>query len=219
MAPSPTILPSLLAANFAHLEDDISRVTKAGATMLHLDIMDGNFVPNISFGPDIVKKINSISELALDTHLMIRQPDQYLEIFKNAGSDILTVHVEACIHLHRTISRIKELGMKAGVALNPATPLSTLGEIIPYLDLVLIMTVNPGFGGQKFIQSSLSKIEHLKEIAAEKNPNLIIEVDGGIDSTTISVVKKSGATFFVSGNAIFGNGQIETNFQQLQSKI
>ncbi len=219
MSYSPTILPSILAANFAHLEDDINRVTKAGAQMLHLDIMDGNFVPNISFGPDIVKKINSFSHLALDTHLMIRDPDKYLEVFKAAGSDILTVHVETCVHLHRTLSRIKELGMKAGVAINPATPLSSISEILPFVDLVLIMSVNPGFGGQKFIESSLTKIRAVKELAMEKKSDFIIEVDGGIDATTISSAKKAGATYFVAGNAIFGNDDIENNFQQLQHKI
>lgn len=213
------IAPSLLAADFTHLEDDIIRVTKAGAKILHLDIMDGNFVPNISFGPDIVKKINSITNLPLDTHLMVKDPDRYLDVFQNAGSDILTVHVEACVHLHRTISRIKELGMKAGVALNPATPISLLTEILPFVDLVLIMSVNPGFGGQKFIPTSVDKIRSMSKMISALQRDIILEVDGGIDNSTLTAVKEAGAGYFVAGNAVFGNTEIEKNFQLLQSKL
>ncbi|MFA6540678.1 MAG: ribulose-phosphate 3-epimerase [Bacteroidota bacterium] len=213
------IAPSLLAADFSHLEDNIRRVTHAGAKILHLDIMDGNFVPNISFGPDIVKKIDSISNLPLDTHLMVQNPDRYLEVFQNAGSDILTVHVEACVHLHRTILQIKELGMKAGVALNPATPISLLTEILPVVDLVLIMSVNPGFGGQKFIASTIEKIHNMSKMISNAHRDIILEVDGGIDLSTITAVKEAGARYFVAGNAVFGKDEIEKNFQLLQSKL
>ncbi|MFA5833019.1 MAG: ribulose-phosphate 3-epimerase [Bacteroidota bacterium] len=213
------ILPSVLSANFAHLESDLKRVESAGAKILHLDIMDGHFVPNISFGPNVVKTINSISSLTLDTHLMIERPDQYLEHFKEAGADILTVHVEACTHLHRTITKIKELGMKAGVSLNPSTSLSTIQEILPYTDLILIMSVNPGFGGQKFIESSLTKIKSLAAMIAEQKLKTIIEVDGGLDLKTIKSVIDAGAHYLVAGNAVFGSADIESNFTILNSYI
>ncbi|MCK9409127.1 MAG: ribulose-phosphate 3-epimerase [Bacteriovoracaceae bacterium] len=211
------ILPSVLSANFAQLGEDIRRVETAGATLLHLDVMDGHFVPNISFGPAVVKAINSITELPLDTHLMIESPDQYLEHFRDAGANILTVHAEACTHLHRTISRIKELGMHAGVSVNPATSLTELEEILPYVDLVLIMSVNPGFGGQRFIATSIQKIRTVAQMIVECRSNAVIEVDGGIDPNTIKEVIDAGAQYLVAGNAVFGNGNIETNFSQLHS--
>lgn len=187
--------------------------------MLHLDIMDGHFVPNISFGPAIVKTIDSFSSLLLDVHLMIEQPDRYLENFTNAGADIVTVHVEACKHLHRTISTIKELGAKAGVSLNPATPLTAIEEILPFVDVVLVMSVNPGFGGQQYIASSTEKIKQLVTMISTRQLNTIVEVDGGIDATTITTAANAGADYFVAGNSIFGNGNIETNFQQLERFI
>lgn len=211
------VVPSVLSANFAHLESDVKRAESAKAKMLHLDIMDGHFVPNISFGPSVVKTINAVTDLPLDTHLMIENPELFLEKFKEAGSDILTVHVEACSHLHRTVTKIKELGMKAGVSLNPATSLSTLEEILPFVDLVLIMSVNPGFGGQKFIETSVEKIIQLSTMIKEQKLTTVIEVDGGIDSTTISKVIKAGAHYLVAGNAVFGDGNIENNFQNLNS--
>jgi ribulose-phosphate 3-epimerase len=213
------IVPSVLSANFASLGDDIRRAEKAGAAVFHLDIMDGHFVPNISFGPGIVKAINGVTSLPLDTHLMIEMPDKYLLQFKDAGADILTVHAEACTHLHRTVAAIKELGMHAGVSINPATSLSAVEEILPYVDLVLIMSVNPGFGGQKFISSSLQKIRSLSAMIEERQLNAVIEVDGGIDATTIPDVIAAGAHYLVAGNAVFGNGSIETNFSQLSALI
>jgi ribulose-phosphate 3-epimerase len=213
------IAPSILSANFADLQSDIRRAETAGAKVLHLDVMDGHFVPNITFGPGLVRTINSVTSLTLDTHLMIESPDRYLEQFRDAGADILTVHVEACTHLHRTVMRIKELGMKAGVSLNPATPLSSVEEILPYADLILIMTVNPGFGGQRFIESSIEKITRLAAMIKERGTETIIEVDGGIDMSTIGRVISAGAHYLVAGNAVFGDRNIETNFKQLQSLI
>ncbi|MFZ4619729.1 MAG: ribulose-phosphate 3-epimerase [Bacteroidota bacterium] len=219
MKHTPLILPSILAADFSDLKHEIQRAESAGAKMFHLDVMDGHFVPNISFGPGLIRAVNSVTQLPLDTHLMIESPDRYLEQFRDAGSDILTVHVEACTHLHRTISRIKELGMKAGVSLNPATPLSQIHEILPYVDLVLIMSVNPGFGGQKFIETSIEKISQLSAIITERKLSAVIEVDGGIDKTTINRVVGCGAQYLVAGNAVFGDHNIESNFKQLQSLL
>jgi ribulose-phosphate 3-epimerase len=213
------IVPSILSANFAHLQDDIKRVQSAGAQMLHLDIMDGHFVPNISFGPLVVAAINKFCSLPLDVHLMIEHPDKYLENFRDAGADIVTVHVEVCQHLHRTVSTIKSLGMKAGVSLNPATPITTIEEILPSVDLVLVMSVNPGFGGQKFIESSTDKVRQLRDLIKTKRLNPIIEIDGGIDVTTIKKAVEAGAEYLVAGNAVFGNGNIENNFKQLRQQI
>ncbi len=209
------LAPSVLSANFAHLERDIKRVESSGAKILHLDVMDGHFVPNISFGPAVVKTIRGITMLPLDVHLMIEKPDQYLEQFKDAGADILTVHAEACTHLHRTVSKIKELGMNAGVSINPATSLGTIKEILPFVDLLLVMSVNPGFGGQKFIETSLAKIKSLSTMITDQKLQTVIEVDGGIDTTTIQKVIAVGAHYLVAGNAVFGNGNIETNFTHL----
>lgn len=213
------VIPSILSANFARLHDEIETVTRAGATMLHLDIMDGHFVPNISFGPSIVKTIDSISALTLDTHLMVRNPDDYIEIMKSAGADILTVHVEACTHLHRTISRIKEFGMKAGVSINPSTPVSSVEEILPFVDLVLVMSVNPGFGGQKFIPQSVDKIKKLNDMISRLHLSTVIEVDGGIDRSTIALAHDAGAEYLVAGNAVFGKGSVVDNFHLLQKSL
>ena len=213
------IVPSILAANFSNLERDIKKIESAGATILHLDVMDGHFVPNISFGPSIIKAINNTTEMILDTHLMIENPDRYLEQFRDAGADIVTVHVEACSHLHRTITQIKKLGMNVGVSINPATSLNTIENILPAVDLLLVMSVNPGFGGQKFIQSSIQKINDLSKMIIAQNLTTIIEVDGGIDLSTAKMVKDAGAHYLVAGNAIFGNGNIEQNYSQLNSRI
>jgi len=210
-----TIAPSILSADFGRLTDQIRLVEDGGADWLHLDIMDGHFVPNISFGPMIVKAIRGISKLPLDTHLMISNPDRYLEEFQRAGSDRLTIHVESTVHLHRTIQRIRELGMKPGVTLNPSTPLSSLREVLPFVDLVLIMSVNPGFGGQKFLPSALHKIRKLAEIRDLKGLSYRIEVDGGVALDTVGAVVRAGAELLVSGSAIFGDGHPTENARKL----
>jgi ribulose-phosphate 3-epimerase len=206
--PSIKIAPSILSANFADLGNQIKLAEKGGADWIHVDVMDGNFVPNITIGPPVVKSIRKITRLPLDTHLMVANADLYLDAFKEAGSDRLTVHVEACKHLHRTVERIKQLGMSAGVTLNPATPAESLKEILSYVDLVLIMTVNPGFGGQKFIHTMLHKIREIHEMAYALNPKIHIEVDGGVDETNIASIVRAGATVFVAGNSVFGKKDI-----------
>ncbi len=195
--------PSLLAADFTRLKDEIIKIEEGGADYLHLDIMDGHFVPNISYGPDIVSRIREISSLYFDVHLMISHPDDYLQIFKDAGANLITVHQETCPHLHRTIERIKELGLHAGVAINPATPISTLEDILPFVDLVLVMSVNPGFGGQHFLPLAVDKVARLKKWIVEKGYDAVIQVDGGINMENAGLVAQAGATYLVAGSAIF----------------
>jgi ribulose-phosphate 3-epimerase len=198
------IAPSILSADFTRLGEEISAVAKAGADVIHIDVMDGHFVPNITIGPLVVKAVRTITDLPLDVHLMIENADRYLEDFAKAGADWITVHVETGYHLHRTIHRIKELGKKAGAVLNPATPLSSLEEILPDLDLVMLMTVNPGFGGQSFIESSLAKIRQLKKMIDDRGLQVAIEVDGGVSPKTIGPIAAAGANIFVAGSAVFG---------------
>lgn len=202
------IAPSILSANFANLEQQIKLVEKGGADWIHLDIMDGHFVPNITFGPMVVKIIGNITNLPLDAHLMIQNPDKYLEDFQKAGTNRLTVHVEACIHLHRTIQGIKELGMKAGISLNPATPISTVKKILPIVDQVLVMTVNPGFGGQEFIQSTLKKVNDISQLIVNTKKKIELEVDGGVDESNAAALAKAGATVLVAGYSIFSKRNI-----------
>ena len=202
------IAPSILTADFTNLSDQIKIVEDAGADWLHLDIMDGHFVPNITFGPPVIEKIRKITNLPLDAHLMIENPDRFLNDFKNAGVDYLTIHIEVGYHLHRTIERIKSLGMKAGVSLNPSTPICELEYLLPHLDMILIMTVNPGFGGQKFIPQMLSKIEKVNEMIKQQDHEILLEVDGGIAEPTIPRVIKSGANVLVIGSAIYNQPSI-----------
>ncbi|MDR3046538.1 MAG: ribulose-phosphate 3-epimerase [Bacteroidales bacterium] len=199
----PLIAPSMLSANFCRLAEDIQMVNESEADFFHLDIMDGVFVQNLSFGLPIVKAIHSMAEKPLDVHLMIVEPQRYISDFKAAGAGMLTVHWEASTHLHRTIHQIKNEDMLAGVALNPHTPVAGLEDIIQDLDLVLIMSVNPGFGGQKFIERSLHRIESLREMILRNKANTLIEADGGIDQDTAGLVVKAGADILVAGNAVF----------------
>lgn len=195
--------PSLLSADFTNLKSEMEVLDKNGVKYLHLDVMDGMFVPNISFGPMIIKQLRPLTNMVFDVHLMIEEPDRYVQNFKDAGADILTVHYEACKHLHRTISYIKSLGMKAGVSLNPATNIDVLDYVLEDLDLVLIMSVNPGFGGQSFIPSAIDKIKNLKEKIIKRNLNVIVEVDGGVKTTNVKDVIEAGAELIVSGSDVF----------------
>ena len=197
------IAPSLLASNFVRLQDEVEMINKSEADWFHIDVMDGRFVPNITFGPPVVSAIKKIAQKPLDVHLMIVEPEKYFEDFKNAGADILTIHYEACNHLNRNIEVIHQMGMKAGVALNPHTPIGLLEEVIADLDMVLIMSVNPGFGGQSFIRKSLSKIRRLKEMIVKSGSNAIIEVDGGVDITNARLLFDAGVNVLVAGSAVF----------------
>lgn len=200
------IAPSILSADFAFLYDEVKKVEEAGADWLHIDVMDGHFVPNITIGPPVVSSLKERTGLPLDVHLMIENPDLYIEQFVKAGASVITVHAEACVHLHRTLQLIKSKGVKAGVALNPSTPLSVLDYVMEDLDLVLIMSVNPGFGGQEFIASSVSKIEQLKQVVG-KRP-VLIEVDGGINTETAPLVVGAGADVLVAGSYIFSKENV-----------
>jgi ribulose-phosphate 3-epimerase len=197
------ISPSLLSCDFGNIQRDVTMLNASAAPWIHLDIMDGVFVPNISFGFPIVQAVRQYTSKSLDVHLMIHNPDVYLEEFKRAGADGLTVHFEGTIHLHRTVQRIKDLGLRAGVALNPHTPVSSITHLVKELDLVLIMSVNPGFGGQQFISESIRKVEELKTLADESNPNLIIQVDGGVNLSNALLLSYAGANSLVAGSFIF----------------
>lgn len=210
------IAPSILSADFTRLGDEIKAVEKGGADWIHIDVMDGQFVPNISYGPIIVEAAKKVTSLPLDVHLMIVTPDQRIPDFVSAGADLISVHAEACIHLNRTLQLIKESGVKAGVALNPATSLSTLEWSLDYLDFVLIMSVNPGFGGQKFIPSSIDKIKALKKMIDDRGLDIRIQVDGGVNRSTIKQVSEAGADVFVAGSAIFGTENYGETISELK---
>ena len=213
------IAPSILSADFSKLGEEINAVERVGADWIHVDVMDGHFVPNITIGPVVVEAVKRATKLPLDVHLMIENPDRYLEDFAKAGSTLMTVQVEACVHLHRTVQAIKALDVKAGVVVNPATPLSAIEWVLEDVDLVLVMSVNPGFGGQKFIPQALQKIRHLKAMIRAKNPSALIEVDGGINQETIQSVAEAGADVFVAGSAIFGSSDYGKTISTFRSLI
>lgn len=197
------IAPSILAANFAHLSEDVQSAEAAGADQIHIDVIDGHFAPNITFGIPVIKAIRAITDLPLDVHLMISDPDRYLETFAEAGADMLTVHIEAPRHIHRTLHTILDLGLRAGIAINPGTPVNALTEITSYVDLILVMTVNPGYGGQAFIERSIHKIEQARALLDQDNPETDLSVDGGIGPGTAERVIKAGANVLVAGSAVF----------------
>ena len=214
------IAPSILSCDFSKVGAEIEEVERAGAEWLHIDVMDGHFVPNITVGPLVVAAARRATKLPLDVHLMIENPDRYLSQFVTAGADWLTVHQEACPHLHRTVQQIRELGARPGVALNPATPVETLMDILPFVDLVLVMTVNPGFGGQSFIPDSLSKVNRLaRRLAEGRLAGIEIEVDGGIDPDTAPAAVAAGATVLVAGSAVFSHGSIPDNVRALRRSL
>jgi len=198
------IAPSILSADFTRLGEQVAEAEAAGAYYIHVDVMDGHFVPNITMGPLVVEALQRATELPLDVHLMIEEPERYIFRFAEAGADIITVHVEVCPHLYRTVQQIKEMGLRAGVALNPATPLASVEEILPFVDLALLMTVEPGFGGQDFIEGMLPKIERLRRMLDERGLSCELEVDGGINAQTAPRVVAAGANVLVAGEAIFG---------------
>lgn len=209
--------PSILSADFTRLGDEISAVDKAGAEVIHIDVMDGHFVPNITIGPLVVKAARRATEKVLDVHLMITDADSYIDAFAEAGADWITVHVEACTHLHRTVNRIKELGKKAGAVLNPATSLDSLDYILEELDLVMLMSVNPGLGGQSFIESTLRKTDQLKKRIDQLGLEVGIEIDGGISPKTIERVAEAGANIFVAGSAVYGTDDYAAVIAEMRS--
>ena len=206
------LAPSILSANFAALGEDVKTVERAGAQYLHIDVMDGAFVPSLSLGFPVIQSIRNLTDMVFDVHLMICDPDRYIKEFAGAGADIITVHAEACTHLNRTVASVKEQGIKAGVVLNPATPLTELEYILEDLDIVLLMTVNPGFGGQRYIESCTQKIRNLRQMITERGLDIDIEVDGGIKLDNVKKVLDAGANVIVAGSAVFG-GNVEQNVQ------
>jgi ribulose-phosphate 3-epimerase len=209
------LAPSILSADFAHLADGVQAVTEGGATVLHVDVMDGHFVPNITIGPPVVASLRKATRLPLDVHLMIENPDEFIPAFVDAGADWISVHQEACIHLHRTLELIRSHGMNVGVVINPATPVEMLAEVLDLVDHVLVMSVNPGFGGQSFIPFTLDKVRKLAAMRAARNADFRIEIDGGISTDTITGAVRAGVEILVAGNAVFGHGNPRENTQGL----
>jgi ribulose-phosphate 3-epimerase len=209
------LAPSILSADFARLAEQIREAAEGGGTVIHVDVMDGHFVPNITIGPPVVRSLRKVTDLPLDCHLMIENPDQFIADFAEAGADWISVHQEACRHLNRTLHLIRSHGAQAGVVINPATPVETLVEVLDIVDYVLVMSVNPGFGGQKFIPGTVQKIRRLAELRAQRGLNYRIEVDGGIGLDTVVEVVRAGAEILVAGNAVFGKGDPTTNAQRL----
>jgi len=209
------LAPSILSADFAHLADQVERATAGGGSVIHVDVMDGHFVPNITIGPPVVESLRKATRLPLDCHLMIENPDLYIGDFAEAGADWISVHQEACRHLNRTLNHIKHNGCRAGVVINPATPVETLSEVLEIVNYVLVMSVNPGFGGQKFIPATLGKVRKLAEIRAERGYAFNIEIDGGVALDTVADVVRAGAEILVAGNAVFGHGDIKANASSL----
>jgi ribulose-phosphate 3-epimerase len=212
------IAPSILSADFTKLADEIAAVEAGGAKVLHVDVMDGHFVPNITIGLPVVKSLRKATKLTIDTHLMIEEPSRYAVKFVEAGADMVSVHVEADVHLQRTLVSIREAGAKAGIAINPATPLSAIEEALPYADFVLLMSVNPGFGGQSFIPTSVDKLRRLKKMIADRGLATKIEIDGGIDASNISEIVQSGAEIIVAGSAVYGRGNATEAVKELIDK-
>ena len=211
------IAPSILSADFSQLGDEIKKVEAAGVDMIHIDVMDGHFVPNLTFGPPVIAALRKVTQLPFDVHLMVKNPQDLIDPFVKAGADIITFHAETSPHLHRLIQNVKELGVKAAVALNPSTPLSTIEEILDELDMILIMSVNPGFGGQKFISSALNKIERLRTLLNERDLAADIQVDGGINEGTAAQVVAAGANILVAGSAIYGSADMARTIQILKN--
>ena len=209
------LAPSILSADFAHLADQVTRAAEGGAAVVHVDVMDGHFVPNLTIGPPVVKSLRKVTQLPLDCHLMIENPDDYIPAFVEAGANWISVHQEECVHLNRTLQHIRDHGARAGVVLNPATPVETLSEVLDMVDYVLVMSVNPGFGGQKFLPGALHKLRKLAEIREQRRLNYRLEVDGGVALDTVAQVVRAGAEILVAGNAVFGKGDPKTNAQQL----
>lgn len=212
------IAPSILSADFSRLGEEVRAVEAAGADVIHVDVMDGHFVPNITIGPLVVKAVRAVTSLPVDVHLMITNPDRYLQDFINAGADWVTVHVEACVHLHRTLSYIRSKGKKAGAVLNPATSLSTLDYVLEEVDLVMLMSVNPGFGGQSFIESTLAKTARLRQMLDAVNPSAGIEIDGGVSPATIGRIASAGANIFVAGSAIYGQNDYQSVIRAMKEQ-
>ena len=212
------IAPSILTADFGHLADQIRLAEAGGADYIHLDVMDGNFVPNITYGPALVETVRQVTKLPLDVHLMVHEPERFLSDYVKAGADLITVHVEACLHLHRTVQAVTEMGRRVGVALNPATPVESVREILPFVDMVLVMSVNPGFGKQRFIETSTSKLRRVRRLQDELNPLSELEVDGGIDVQNIDDVVRSGASVIVVGSSVFNSrGTVASNIAALRT--